>query len=57
MLDNVKSTLAYSKINYDVLIDNVEKAIAEENVPLTMEMQAELEGRKGLRLFHYKHIN
>jgi hypothetical protein len=50
MLGNVKSTLAYSKINYDVLIDNVEKAIEEENVPLSVEMQAELAGRKGLRL-------
>ncbi|XP_028045069.1 carboxypeptidase B-like [Monomorium pharaonis] len=50
MLGNVKSILTHNNINYDVLIDNVEKAIKEENPPLSIEMQAELEGRKGHRM-------
>lgn len=50
MLGNVESILKSYGINYQVLIDNVEEAIKEENTPLTVQMQTELEGRKGLRL-------
>lgn len=50
MLGNVKSILTNFNVNYEVLIDDVEQAIKEENVPLSIEMQTELEGRKGLRL-------
>lgn len=50
MLGNVKSILKSFGIKYDVLIDDVQEAIEEENIPLPAQVQAELEGRKGLRL-------
>ncbi|XP_071576058.1 carboxypeptidase B isoform X2 [Temnothorax nylanderi] len=50
MLDNVESILKDCGINYQVLIDDVQEAIEEENTPLSMEMQEELEGRKGHRM-------
>lgn len=50
MLGNIDSILKNCGIKYQILIDDVQEAIEEENVPLTMQMQIELEGRKGLRL-------
>lgn len=50
MLGNVESILKNCGIKYQILIDDVQEAIEEENVPLSMQMQIELEGRKGLRL-------
>lgn len=50
MLGNVESILKDYGIKYEVLIDDVQEAIEEENMPLSTAMQDELEGRKGLRL-------
>jgi len=57
MLSDVKSILKNCGIEYQVLIDDVQEAIEKENTPLSVEMQAELEGRKGLRLLLCNHIN
>jgi len=57
MLSDVKSILKNCGIEYQVLIDDVQEAIEKENTPLSEEMQAELEGRKGLRLLLCNHIN
>ncbi|XP_011880856.1 PREDICTED: carboxypeptidase B-like [Vollenhovia emeryi] len=50
MLSNVESILKNCGIKYQVLIDDVQEAIEDENVPLTVEMAADLEGRKGHRM-------
>lgn len=50
MLGNVDSILKNCGIKYQVLITDVQEAIEEENMPLTEQMQVDLEGRKGLRL-------
>ncbi|XP_011693532.1 PREDICTED: carboxypeptidase B-like [Wasmannia auropunctata] len=50
MLDTVETHLRQSGIKYDVLIEDVQRAIEEENVPLSVQMAADLEGRKGHRM-------
>lgn len=51
MLEHVESVFKNAGLHYDVLIDDVQQAIKDENPPLSPEVQDELEGRKGLRLF------
>ncbi|XP_035732272.1 carboxypeptidase B-like [Vespa mandarinia] len=42
--------LREQKVRYDVVIDDLQKAIDEENPPLSAELMEELEGRKGHRM-------
>ncbi|KAL0119104.1 hypothetical protein PUN28_009602 [Cardiocondyla obscurior] len=50
MIGNVDSILKNCGIKYEVLINDVQDAIDDENMPLSMQMQAELEGRNGHRM-------
>lgn len=48
MVDNIGQLFETYNLRYEILIDDVERAIKEENPPLSQEAQEELEGRKGL---------
>ncbi|XP_011630691.2 LOW QUALITY PROTEIN: carboxypeptidase B-like [Pogonomyrmex barbatus] len=50
MFNDIRSILENHRIKFIILIDDVQEAIANENTPLTMLAQEELEGRKGHRM-------
>lgn len=46
--NNVTNFLKDKKLVYDIVIDDLQKAIEEENPPLAEDEWSELEGRKGM---------
>ncbi|EEB11557.1 carboxypeptidase A, putative [Pediculus humanus corporis] len=54
--NNVYDVLKTKKLSYDVVIDDLQKAIEEENPSISQDEWSELEGRKGHRMtWHMYH--